>query len=98
MPRAQKYSSYKAHNIIKFLLAIVPNGFMFFSPAYGGRASDKYIMKECGVEDNLGPRDDITAHRGFSLSEYLDIQGVKLNMPAFTKGKGSGHSSTFSAV
>ncbi|XP_064488343.1 uncharacterized protein LOC135400441 [Ornithodoros turicata] len=88
MPRAQTYSAYKAHNTVKFLTAIAPNGLiMFVSQTYGGRASDKYIMRSCGIEDNFLPGDQVMADRGFSLSTHLQVAGVKLNMPAFTKGK-----------
>ncbi|XP_077508829.1 uncharacterized protein LOC144120320 [Amblyomma americanum] len=88
LARAQTYSSYKAHNTVKFLTAIAPNGYMMFvSRAYGGRASDKFIMSDCGVEDLIGPGDEVMADRGFVLSTNLDIQGVKLNVPSFTRGK-----------
>ncbi|XP_077504722.1 uncharacterized protein LOC144114697 isoform X2 [Amblyomma americanum] len=88
MPRAQTYSSYKAHNTVKFLIAIAPDGYiMYVSPAYGGRASDKYITKDCKLEDHLGPGDEVMADRGFTLTTSMIIQGVKLNVPAFTKGK-----------
>lgn len=87
MPRAQTYSSYKAHNTVKFLVAIAPNGYiMYVSDTYGGRASDKFITSDCGIEDLLGPGDEIMAERGFSPSRNLELLGVKLNMPAFTKG------------
>lgn len=87
-PRAQTYSSYKARNTVKFLMAVAPNGYiMYVSPAYGGRASDKFITSDCGVEDYLGPGDEIMADRGFTLSQNLNVQGVKLNIPAFTRGK-----------
>ncbi|XP_077498004.1 uncharacterized protein LOC144108706, partial [Amblyomma americanum] len=89
IPRAQTYSSYKAHNTVKFLIAIAPDGYiMYVSPAYGGHASDKYITKDCKLEDHLGPGDEVMADRGFTLTASMIIQGVKLNVPAFTKGKG----------
>ncbi|KAL1467797.1 hypothetical protein MTO96_041916 [Rhipicephalus appendiculatus] len=88
-PRGQTYSQYKAHNTIKFLVAIAPNGLiMYVSHAYGGRASDKFIVRNSGVQEYLIPGDVIMADRGFSLEPYLEAQGIKLNMPAFTKGKG----------
>ncbi|XP_064468482.1 uncharacterized protein LOC135379167 [Ornithodoros turicata] len=88
MARAQTYSAYKANNTIKFLTAIAPNGFiMFVSQAYGGRASDKFIMRDSGIEEKLSRGDEVMADRGFSLSLHLQVEGVKLNVPAFTKGK-----------
>lgn len=88
MARAQTFSSYKANNTVKFLTVIAPNGFiMYVSDVYGGRASDKYIVRHCGVEDHFQRGDEIMADRGFTLDAHLELQGVKLNMPAFTKGK-----------
>ncbi|XP_070381508.1 uncharacterized protein [Dermacentor albipictus] len=88
MARAQTFSSYKAHNTIKFLVAIAPNGhIMFVSKAYGGRASDKLITRESGIGDYFMRGDEVMADRGFSLDDELLVQGVRLNTPAFTKGK-----------
>ncbi|CAN7939406.1 unnamed protein product, partial [Ixodes hexagonus] len=88
MPPPQTYSGYKAHNTVKFLVAIAPNGFiMHVSNAYGGRASGKLIMRECSVRDYLVRGDEVMADRGFTLEPELEVQGVKLNEPAFTKKK-----------
>ncbi|XP_077558162.1 uncharacterized protein LOC144173759 [Haemaphysalis longicornis] len=87
-PRAQTYSCYKARNTVKFLMAIAPNEYiMYVSPAYGGRALDKFITSDCGVEDYLRPGDEVMADRGFTLGQNLNVQGAKLNIPAFTRGK-----------
>ncbi|XP_049516755.1 uncharacterized protein LOC125942614 isoform X1 [Dermacentor silvarum] len=88
MARSQCYSQYKGANTMKFLTVIAPNGFiMFVSDVYGGRASDKYVVKTCGVEEYLLPGDEIMADRGFKLDTHLEVQGIKMNRPAFTKGK-----------
>ncbi|CAN8008824.1 unnamed protein product, partial [Ixodes pacificus] len=88
MARAQTFSAYKANNTAKFLTVIAPNGLiMFVSKVYGGRASDKTILKGNSVEDHLLPVDEIMADRGFTLDTHLEAQGISLNMPAFTKGK-----------
>ncbi|XP_070381538.1 uncharacterized protein [Dermacentor albipictus] len=87
MARAQTFSSYKAHNTVKFLVAIAPNGFiMFVSKAYGGRASDKFITNSSGISDYLVHGDVVMADRGFALTDEMQLQGVRLNTPAFTKG------------
>lgn len=87
MARAQTYSPYKGSNTMKFLTVIAPNGLiMFVSAAYGGRASDKFITRTCGVEDYLCPGDTIMADRGFKLDPHLEVQGISMNVPAFTKG------------
>lgn len=88
MARAQTYSAYKAANTVKVLTAIAPSGqIMFVSEAYGGRASDKHIVRTSGVEDHLRKGDVIMADRGFVLEAHLEAQGIKMNMPAFTRGK-----------
>ncbi|XP_075543245.1 uncharacterized protein LOC142577657 [Dermacentor variabilis] len=85
-PLAQTYSSYKAHNAVKFLVVIALNGLiMCISRAFGGRASDKFIVKQSGVEEYLVPADGIMAERGFTLDPYLEAQGIKLSGTAFTK-------------
>ena len=86
--RNQTYSSYKSHNTAKFLIAIAPNGYiMFISKAYGGRASDNFITKSCGFLNYLLPGDEVMADRGFTISEELCARQVKLNIPAFMKGR-----------
>lgn len=86
--RAQTWSTYKSHNTAKFLIAIAPNGFiMYVSPLYGGRASDNYITKNCGLLEYLLPGDEVMADRGFTIGEELCSRRVKLNIPAFMKGR-----------
>ncbi|XP_077512714.1 uncharacterized protein LOC144123858 [Amblyomma americanum] len=88
--RAQTYSSYKARNTVKFLIAISPSGcIMFVSKAYAGRASDKYKTRDSHIGDYLVLGDEIMADRGFTLDEELEVQGIRLNTPAFTKGMNS---------
>ena len=86
--RAETYSFYKGHNTAKYLVGISPNGLiMFISRSYGGRASDKYIVNDCGFLDYLRPGDEIMADRGFTIDEELFVRKVKLTLPSFTKGK-----------
>lgn len=50
--RGQSFIYYKGRNTVKFLIAVAPSGFvMFVLCAYGGRASDKFILEDlfCGV-------------------------------------------------
>lgn len=86
--RNQTYSNYKSRNTAKFLVGIAPNGFiMFVSMAYGGRASDNFITKNSGFLNYLLPGDEIMADRGFTIGEELCSRRVKLNIPAFMKGR-----------
>lgn len=69
-------------------MAIAPNGYIIhIPPAYGRRVTDKFITSDCGVEDYLGPRDEIMADQGFTLCQNLNAQGVKLNVPRIQKGQ-----------
>jgi len=84
--RAQTYSNYKSHNTYKALYCIAPNGFvMFVSKLFGGRASDVFISQTSGFTDHLLPGDEVLADRGFTIDGILP-PGVKLSIPAFTKG------------
>ncbi|XP_046578747.1 uncharacterized protein LOC124286417 [Haliotis rubra] len=86
--RAQTYSTYKSHNTAKILVAIAPNGYiMYVSRCYGGRASDVYITKNSGFLNYLLPGDEVMADRGFTISNELYARRVKLNIPAFMKGR-----------
>ncbi|XP_042148815.1 uncharacterized protein LOC121837290 [Ixodes scapularis] len=88
LARAQTYSSYKGHNTVKFLVAIAPHGsVMFVSKVYGGRASDKHIVKDSGIISHFERGDHVMADRGFSLDPEMEPKGVALNTPAFTRGK-----------
>ncbi|XP_064468691.1 uncharacterized protein LOC135382955 [Ornithodoros turicata] len=86
--RGQSYSHYKGCNTVKCLVAIAPSGFiMFVSNAYGGRASDKFIVDDSQFSDYLYENQEIMADRGFALTASMKEKGVKLNMPAFSKGR-----------
>ncbi|EEC06750.1 conserved hypothetical protein, partial [Ixodes scapularis] len=86
--RAQTFSAFKANHSTKLLAVIAPNGLiMFLLKVYGGRASDKTIVRTYEVEDHLLPGDEIMADRGFTLGTHLETRGISLNMPAFTKRK-----------
>lgn len=84
MARAKTYCPCKGSSTIKFLTVIAPNGLMFISAAYGGRASDKFITRTCGVEGYLCPGDMTTADTGCKLDPHLEVQGISMNVPAFT--------------
>ena len=85
---AQTYSNYKHHKTFKGLMAITPQGTVsFISDTYGGRTSDKYITENSGFLDLIGPDDVVMADRGFLVEDSINCRGVKLNRPAFKKGK-----------
>lgn len=86
--RGESYSNYKSHNTVKFCVTIAPCGLiMHVSKAYGGRSSDRYIVEDSGLLDNLVAGDEVMADRGFTIQDMLFAKRVKLNIPAFSHGK-----------
>ena len=89
LARACTWSNYKHHNTVKFLIGICPQGVIsFISKAWGGRTSDKYLTENCHILNRLLPGDIVLADRGFNISESVALKGARLEIPAFTKGKG----------
>ena len=85
--QAQCYSDYKHHTTIKFLVSVTPNGmFSYISPCYGGRASDKFIVKDCGFLKLIEPFDQVMTDRGFKIKEDLMMVQAKLAIPPSTIG------------
>jgi hypothetical protein len=77
------------HNNVKFLVAISPLGhYMFVSPAYEVRASDKYVVSSSGFLERLQPGMEVMAHSGYStVSAEISATGATLNVPVFASGK-----------
>ena len=70
--QACTWSEYKHHNTIKFLVGISPTGYItFLSDCYGGRDSDRYIVKESRFYDFLEREDMVMVDRGFQIHEEL---------------------------
>ena len=70
--QACTWSEYKHHNTIKFLVGISPTGYItFLSDCYGGRASDRCIVKDSGFYNLLEREDMVMADRGFQIHEEL---------------------------
>ena len=88
LARACTWSTCKHHNTVKFLIGIAPQGVIsFVSPAWGGRASDKYVTEHCGILSKLLPGDVVLADRGFNIEDSVSAFQAQLHIPAFTKGK-----------
>ena len=85
--QALTWSDYKKHNTAKYLIAIAPNGMIsFVSRGWGGRTSDKHIVKESGFLNLVDPGDVILADRGFTIQAELLMLGAKLEVPPASSG------------
>ena len=83
--RAQTYLNYKKHNTVKFLLGITPNGAIsFLSKCWGGRATDKFIIQNCGFLQLVEHGDLMLADRGFDIADDLGVFGTSLEVPPYT--------------
>lgn len=81
------WSNYKHHHTAKFLIGIAPNGFIsFVSKAYGGRITDKEIVKTSGFYDILEHYDEVMADKGFPIQMELNGKLCTLRMPKGRRG------------
>lgn len=88
LARAQTRSNYKHNNTVKFLIGVVPQGYVTYaSHAWGGRASNKQITEESDLLKNLLPGDIVLADGGFNAGDSVGFYRASLRMPAFIKGK-----------
>ncbi|XP_028416844.1 uncharacterized protein LOC114541054 [Dendronephthya gigantea] len=79
---ATMWSEYKHHYTYKVLVAITPNGAIsYVSPAYGGRATDVFIVRDSGFLNLVEPFDEIMADRGFKIREELMMHMATLCIP-----------------
>jgi DDE superfamily endonuclease/Helix-turn-helix of DDE superfamily endonuclease len=85
--QASTWSDYKQHNTLKYLVAITPDGMIsFVSNAWGGRATDRYIVQNSGFLDLIEPYDLIMADRGFTIREDLIFRNATLEIPPPSAG------------
>ena len=86
--RSKTYSNYKKQNTVKFLIGVTPCGTIsYLSECWGGRISDKNLTQESTFLSLLEAGDIVLADRGFTVSEDIALQGARLEIPAFTRGK-----------
>ena len=60
---------------------------MYVSNLYAGSISDKELTHCSGILDLLEQGDSVMADCGFDIQDHLTLQGVRLNIPPFLKGK-----------
>ncbi|KAH7965092.1 hypothetical protein HPB49_003306 [Dermacentor silvarum] len=82
------WSQYKNSNTIKVLVGLTPNGLIsYISECWGGKISDKQLVLQTDFTKYLDYGDEVMADRGFNVTEELAVLGVKVMIPAYTKGK-----------
>ena len=82
------FSNYKNHNTFKALIGISPSrAITFVSKLFPGSISDKELTRKRGLLDLLERGDSVMADRGFDIEDDLILQGVRLNIPPFLRGK-----------
>lgn len=59
----------------------------YVSECWGGKISDKQLVLFTDFTGKLESGDEVMADRGFTVAEELATLGVKLVVPAYTKGK-----------
>lgn len=83
---ANVFSNYKKHNTIKVLIGIsASGGIIYVSEAFGGRASDKEIVKSSGFLGLIREGDFVMADRGFLIEDLLAPLNASIAYPAFKK-------------
>ena len=88
LPRAQTWLSYKHHNTVTVVIGISPQSTIsYFSQAWGGQTSDKFLTVNCGILNKLLPGSLVFADHGFTIAESVMFQQARLAIPSFTKGK-----------
>lgn len=83
---ANVFSNYKKHNTIKVLIGISACGsIIYVSEAFGGRTSDKEVVKSSGFLDLILEGDFVLADRGFLIDDMLAPLNASVAYPAFKK-------------
>ncbi|CAN8021249.1 unnamed protein product, partial [Ixodes persulcatus] len=79
----QTFSPYKHANTMKCLVRVTPDCYIcYLTPMYGGAMSDREIVRQCDILDQLEPGDAVMVDKGLQISD-LQPQGVKLHIPPF---------------
>eukprot|EP00117_Sycon_ciliatum_P045125 scpid34397/ scgid32470/ len=82
--QAATWSEYKQRNTVKALVGITPGGALsFVSQLYGGRTSDKELVRRCELLKLLDKGDVIMADKGFDIASDALVYGVGVNIPPF---------------
>ena len=76
-----------SHSVNGALVAITPQGsIVLVSELYGGRTSDRHIVRDCGFLNYINPHDEIVADRGLGVKEEFILEGATIVIPPASKG------------
>lgn len=86
--RIKSYSHYKGTHTIKYLVGITPSGLIsFVSTGFGGRATDKAILRFEKVLEKLDKHDAVMVDKGFLIEQECEENLIKLIRPPFLRKK-----------
>ena len=75
--RILTYSNYKGRHTGKFDVRIAPSGLITnISKAYGGRASDKFIVNHSGILQKLDFRHSVMVDRGYKIEKECLVVNI----------------------
>ena len=60
----------------------------FISKAYGGSASDRHIVEDCGILNLVNAGDQVMVDKGFNIGDLLVGRQSELVHPPFLQDKG----------
>ena len=84
--QAQTYSNYKSRNTCKVLIGCTPAGYpCFVSKAYGGKASDRFIVENSGFLNMICDGETVMADKGFDIQDLLLAKQSNLIIPPFKR-------------
>ena len=77
------YSSYRGMHSFEVIVGVAPNAVItYVSKLYPGSISDKAIVQESGLLNDLTPGDLVLADKGFLIQDIVP-RGVSVNIPPF---------------
>ncbi|CAN7945077.1 unnamed protein product [Ixodes hexagonus] len=84
LAQRQTFSPYKHYNTYKVVVGCTPDGYICqVSELWGGSVSDRTIVEESGLIEQLQPGDAIMVDKGFKFNDLPP--GVQVHIPAFRK-------------
>ncbi|XP_040073250.3 uncharacterized protein LOC115319271 [Ixodes scapularis] len=84
LAQRQTFSLYKHYNTYKAVVGSTPKGYIsYVSELRGGSTSDRVIVEESGLMEQLEPGDAIMVDKGFKFND-LPL-GVQVHIPSFRK-------------